>query len=165
MFDVLWTDPNRELLKERIAKRDQEGNPKGKSNKSSQGTRRSMSTHSSSSSERGFGLFIPRSRKSQGRPSTADKPVTPKPPTDEKARDKGDSTYGVKSLLSHPDGSEITVKPTLAPFQPVRPLEFGDAVSSVSSRGKNVIPGPHVYLLIPHISRLDTLQVHSAICC
>ncbi|KAK7750622.1 hypothetical protein SLS62_007469 [Diatrype stigma] len=135
MFDVLWTDPNRELLKERIAKRDQEGNPKGKGNKTLEGTRRSMSTHSSSSSERGFGLFIPRSRKLQGRPSSAEKPVTPqKPPIDERVRDKGDSTYGVKTLLSHPDGSEITVKPTLGPFQPVRPLDFGDAVSSVSSR-------------------------------
>lgn len=147
MFDVIWTDPNRESLKERMVKKEQEGKTKGNNNKMLHGSRRSMSTHSSSSSERGFGLFASRTRKFQGRPSSsAEKPPTPpKPSTDQRAKDKLDSTYGVKSLLSHPDGSEVTVKPTIEPFPPVRPLDFGDAVSSVSSRGKSITPCFHVY--------------------
>ncbi|RYO84603.1 hypothetical protein DL766_009820 [Monosporascus sp. MC13-8B] len=134
MFDVLWTDPNRELLKDKISKREQEGRNKGKVTKRSQNNRRSLSTHSSSSSDRGLGLFT-KARKTLTIPSKPKNPTTsPDLSTEEVPRARRTSAHGVKSLLSHPDGSEVTVKPVTGSLLPVQPHDFSDAASGASSR-------------------------------
>ncbi len=159
MFDVLWTDPNRELLKERMVKREQEGKTKGK-NKRSQSTRRSISTNSSSSSDRGFGLFMTKNRKFQGTPPKIEKPTAiSELSIDEGVRDRRASAYGIRSLLSHPDGSELTVKPSTGLFLPIRkPPTTSDAASSKSSRGKYITYSvDHAHLLIFSLYRLCPL--------
>ncbi|RYP69545.1 hypothetical protein DL771_006060 [Monosporascus sp. 5C6A] len=134
MFDVLWTDPNRELLKDKISKREQESRNKGKIIKRSQPNRRPLSTHSSSSKDRGFGLFT-KARKTLTTPSKPKNPSTsPDLPAEEVPRARRTSAYGVKSLLSHPDGSEVTVKPVTGSLLPVQPPDFSDVASGASSR-------------------------------
>ncbi|RYP02840.1 hypothetical protein DL764_005560 [Monosporascus ibericus] len=133
MFDVLWTDPNRELLKDKIRKREQEGRNKGKIAKISQQNRRSLSTYSSSSSDRGFGLFA-KARKTLTAPSKQKNPSTsPDLPTEEAPRARRTSAYGVKSVLSDPGGSEVTVKPVTGSLLPVQPHDFSDVASGASS--------------------------------
>lgn len=138
MFDVLWTDPNRELLKERIVKKEQESKAKGNAQKRSSSDRRSTSTNSSSSSDRGFGLFVTKMRKTPGSLSKAKRPATvPESSTDENGGERHTSTYDVDSFLSHPDPSQLTLKPNREPFLPLNFPEFGDATSTASSRGKD----------------------------
>lgn len=138
MFDVLWTDPNREILKERIIKKEQEGKTKGSAQKRSSSDRRSTSTNSSSSSDRGFGLFVTKIRKTPGSLSKAKRPATvPESSTDGEIGDRRASTYDVKSFLSHPNPSQLTVKPATEPFLPLNLPEFGDATSTASSRGRD----------------------------
>ncbi|RYP59910.1 hypothetical protein DL769_008329 [Monosporascus sp. CRB-8-3] len=134
MFDVLWTDPNRELLKDKIRKREQEGKSKGKVTKRPQINRRPLSTHSSSSSDRGFGLFT-KARKTLTTSSKPKNPTTsPDLCTEEVPRAGRTSAYGVKSLLPHPDRSEVTVKAVTGSLLPVQPHDFSDVASGASSR-------------------------------
>ena len=138
MFDGLWTDPNRELLKERIVKKEQEGKTKGTAQKRSSSDRRSTSTNSSSSSDRGFGLFVTKIRKTPGSLSKSKRPATvPESSADEDIGERRTSTYDVNSLLSHPDPSQLTLKANKEPFLPLSFPEFGDATSTASSRGKD----------------------------
>ncbi|RYP03716.1 hypothetical protein DL765_010413 [Monosporascus sp. GIB2] len=143
MFDVLWTDPNRELLKDKISKREQEGRNKGKVTKRSQSNRRSLSTRSSSSSDRGLGLFT-KARKTLTVPSKPKNLTTsPDLSTEEPPGARETSAYGVKSLLSHPDSSEVTVKPATGALLPVQPHDFNDVASGASSRDSVLSRGAH----------------------
>ncbi|KAK7967402.1 uncharacterized protein PG986_001679 [Apiospora aurea] len=112
MFDVLWTDPNRELVGERKIRKELEAQSRDKEKKKTDISRNSTSASSSASSERSFGLFSSKSRKKASAPS---KPATqslssPQTPADE-PKDQRTSGYGVRALLSHEDDSAVTVKP------------------------------------------------------
>ncbi|KAK7935136.1 hypothetical protein PG985_000631 [Apiospora marii] len=112
MFDVLWTDPNRELVGERKIRKELEAQTKEKEKKKAGVKRQSTSASSSSSSERSFGLFSGKTRKKAPTPSKQASPnlSAPQTPTDE-PRSQRVSGYGVKALLSHEDDSAVTVKP------------------------------------------------------
>jgi hypothetical protein len=81
MFDVLWTDPDRELVGERIIRKELEAESKGKYVDGTDTTRTSRSSGSSASSERRFGFFTPRSKKQatspRGSTSRLNLPTTP----------------------------------------------------------------------------------------
>ncbi|KAK6833722.1 hypothetical protein PG987_008416 [Apiospora arundinis] len=112
MFDVLWTDPNRELVGERILRKEREARHKEKDKKKAGISRQPTSASSSSSSERSFGFFTGKSRKKPLSPSTSgcQSLSALQTPTDE-SRSPRVSGYGVKELLSHEDDSVVTVKP------------------------------------------------------
>ncbi|KAK8046151.1 hypothetical protein PG996_014215 [Apiospora saccharicola] len=112
MFDVLWTDPNRELVGERKIRKELEAQNKEKEKKKAGVNRQSTSASSSSSSERSFGLFSGKARRKAPTPSKQASPSlsAPQTPTDE-PRSQRVSGYGVKALLSHEDDSAVTVKP------------------------------------------------------
>jgi hypothetical protein len=132
MFDVIWTDPNRELVGQRIDRKEGEAKDRRKQELGHQ----SVSTCSFSSSERGFGLFGSKSRKRAATPSEPKlSPPSPALPATEGVQERCPSICGVKSLLSHEDDSEITVKPTDAIFGSPRLPEPTESSSSVSSRG------------------------------
>ncbi|KAK8065654.1 hypothetical protein PG997_012401 [Apiospora hydei] len=112
MFDVLWTDPNRELVGERKIRKELEAQSRDKEKKKTDISRNSTSASSSASSERSFGLFSSKSRKKASAPS---KPATqslssPQTPAEE-PKSQRTSGYGVRALLSHEDDSAVTVKP------------------------------------------------------
>ncbi|KAK8136942.1 hypothetical protein PG984_004882 [Apiospora sp. TS-2023a] len=113
MFDVLWTDPNRELVGERKIRKELEAQNKENEKKKAGVNRQSTSASSSSSSERSFGLFSGKARRKTPTPSKQASPSlsAPQTPTDE-PRSQRVSGYGVKALLSHEDDSAVTVKPT-----------------------------------------------------
>ncbi|KAK8101215.1 hypothetical protein PG999_011589 [Apiospora kogelbergensis] len=112
MFDVLWTDPNRELVGERVIRKEREAQYRGKEKKKDGTNRQSTSASSTSSSERSLGLFASRSRKKAAAPIKAGTQSlsVSQTPTDE-PRSPRVSGYGVKALLSHEDDSAVTVKP------------------------------------------------------
>lgn len=142
MFDVIWTDPNRELMGERIIRKEQEARIKEKEKRErSESSRRSVSTESSASSERGFGLFANRSRRKTPTPSKQKDPAT-SPPLLASSSSKASRTsaYGVRALLlQHQDNSEATVKPAEGAHLPVQPEEAAE-VSSLSSPGRKPSP-------------------------
>ncbi|KAI1771834.1 hypothetical protein F4818DRAFT_454338 [Hypoxylon cercidicola] len=135
MFDVIWTDPNRELMGERIVRKEQEARVKEREKKQRSGSgRRSASTESSASSERGFGLFANRSRRKTPTPSKPNDPTTlPALLTSSSSKASRTSAYGVRSLLlHHQDDSEATVKHAEGAHHPVQHQEAAE-VSSLSS--------------------------------
>ncbi|KAI0169495.1 hypothetical protein GGR52DRAFT_592105 [Hypoxylon sp. FL1284] len=135
MFDVLWTDPNRELMGERIQRKEQEARTKEKEKRQrSESSRRSVSTGSSGSSDRGFGLFASRSRRKTPTPSVPKDPITTSPTRliSSSSRANRTSAYGVRSLLLHHDDSEVTVRPNEKLHLPVQ-LQEAAEVSSLSS--------------------------------
>ncbi|KAI1648586.1 uncharacterized protein F4817DRAFT_364245 [Daldinia loculata] len=134
MFDVLWTDPNRELVGERIVRKEQEAKMKEKEKKQKpENGRQSISTESSTSSDRGFGIFSARSRrKTPTSPKPKDPTTSPAPPARNVGKVNRTSSYGVKTLLHHQDESEITVKPAERGYLPTQVSEAAD-VSSLSS--------------------------------
>ncbi|KAI2608519.1 uncharacterized protein GGS25DRAFT_280604 [Hypoxylon fragiforme] len=134
MFDVLWTDPNRELVGERMVRKEQEAKMKDQERKQNPGSnRQSTSTDSSTSSDRGFGLFTTRSRRKTPTPSRhKNSPASPALSASSSNRINRSSAFCVKSLLLHQDGSETTVKPAEGGFLPVQLPEIVDA-SSISS--------------------------------
>ncbi|KAI2471879.1 hypothetical protein F4781DRAFT_439383 [Annulohypoxylon bovei var. microspora] len=134
MFDVLWTDPNRELMGERIIRKEQEARLKGKDKKQkTENSRQSISTEGSASSERGFGIFTVRSRRKTPTPSKTKDPTTSLARlASNSSKANRTSAYGARSLLHHHDDSEVTVKPFGRGHHPV---QFPDATdtSSLSS--------------------------------
>lgn len=138
MFDVIWTDPNRELMGERIIRKEQEARVKDREKKQrSDSGRRSASTGSSASSERGFGLFANRSRRKT--PTPKDPTTSPVLLTSSSSKASRTSAYGVRSLLQHHDDSEATVKPAEGVHLPVQ-LQEAAEVSSLSSPGEEFCP-------------------------
>ncbi|KAI1799825.1 hypothetical protein F4811DRAFT_71956 [Daldinia bambusicola] len=134
MFDVLWTDPNRELVGERMVRKEQEAKMKDKEKKQKpENGRRSISTESSTSSDRGFGIFSTRSRrKAPASPRPKDRNASPATPARSINKTNRASAYGVKNLLIHQDESEITVKPAERGYLPTQVSEAAE-VSSLSS--------------------------------
>lgn len=138
MFDVLWTDPNRELVGERKIRKELEAQNKEREKKKAGVNRQSTSASSSSSSERSFGLFSGKARKKASTPSKQATPSisTPQTPTDE-PRSQRASDYGVKALLSHEDDSAVTVKPANSSNVTADSIhEALDGSLSFSSRGR-----------------------------
>lgn len=138
MFDVLWTDPNRELVGERILRKELEAknreNEKGKHDNA----RQSVSASSSSSSERGFAFFAPKSRKKATIPSKSDvRSSSPPQSAFDDVADRRSSAFGVKALLAHEDDSKLTVKPVDRAIPPRQSPDPLDDCSSPSSRGKS----------------------------
>ncbi|KAI1391337.1 uncharacterized protein F4822DRAFT_442341 [Hypoxylon trugodes] len=134
MFDVIWTDPNRELMGEKILRKEQEARVKeNEKRQRSEGSRQSVSTEGSTSSDRGFGIFSARSRRRTPTPSKSkDSIKAPKLLPGNANKVNRTSAYCVKSLLHHQDESEVTVKPTEKGHLPVQLPETSDA-SSLSS--------------------------------
>ncbi|KAI2609288.1 hypothetical protein GGR54DRAFT_651861 [Hypoxylon sp. NC1633] len=132
MFDVIWTDPNRELVGERMVRKEQEAKIKEKEKKQrSESGRQSVSTESSASSERGFGLFATRNRRKTPTPSKSKDSATTSQPLLGGAANKINRTsaYCVRSLLLHQDDSEATVKPAEGGHLAVQLPEATDACS------------------------------------
>ncbi|KAI2643307.1 hypothetical protein GGS21DRAFT_542020 [Xylaria nigripes] len=121
MFDVIWTDPNVELVGQRNLRKEQQAKDKDK--KKAGSSRQSVSTNSSSSSgERGFGLLSTRSRKKGS--TTSGGKTTPSPLSQEessKVRAPRASTYGVKAALDNKEELDIPPKLIEGPFLPVQP--------------------------------------------
>ncbi|KAI8958170.1 hypothetical protein F5Y11DRAFT_52331 [Daldinia sp. FL1419] len=134
MFDVIWTDPNRELLGERMVRKEQEAKMKEQEKKQrSDSSRRSISTESTASSDRGFSIFSVRSRRRTPSSPNPKKPTTPPAlPVRSFGKANRTSAYGVKTLLLHQDESEITVKPAERGYFPTQASEAAE-VSSLSS--------------------------------
>lgn len=137
MFDVIWTDPNRELIGERIIRKELEkSRDKEKDKKTSETGRQSMSTTSSSASERGFGFFgSKRARKSSSSPRAKSLANSPNLASSEILTDKRSSAYGVRAFLFHQGTSDVTVKRAEERRPPVPPLDVTDVASSLSSQG------------------------------
>ncbi|KAI1465624.1 uncharacterized protein F4812DRAFT_452166 [Daldinia caldariorum] len=136
MFDVLWTDPNRELVGERMVRKEQEAKMKDKEKKQKpENGRRSISTESSTSSDRGFGIFSTRSRrKAPASPRPKDRTASPATPARSINRTNRASAYAVKNLLIHQDESEITVKPAERDYLPAQVSEAAEVSNSTLSR-------------------------------
>ncbi|KAI1876595.1 hypothetical protein JX265_004121 [Neoarthrinium moseri] len=137
MFDVYWTDHNRELVGERATRKEREereGKSRERSSqKKQENARHSVSTNGSASSERSFGLFS--SRKKFTTLGRLDLTSTSSEPATDATKERGISSYGVKRLLSHQESPGATVKPMNAEDLPVQQPEPIDGNSSLSSRG------------------------------
>ncbi|KAI0021865.1 hypothetical protein F4780DRAFT_778140 [Xylariomycetidae sp. FL0641] len=134
MFDVVWTDHNRELVGERILRKELEAKEKDK--RKLESGRQSVSTTSSSSSERGFGLFASRSKRKTPTPAKGrGVGLTTGQVERDDFRGSRNSSYGVRSLLSVQDEADVTPKPIEGPFLALQfPEPPGESVSSPSSR-------------------------------
>lgn len=169
MFDVLWTDPNRELVGERILRKEREereGRTKEKDRKKNGSTRHSVSTNSSSSSEKGFGFFAGKNRKKATTSSKSENATSSSAdPMFEDAKDRRGSAYGVKALLNHEDDSAVTVKPANSVLPPVQSPEPVDGCSSLSSRGMCCMPAvlSCATSLISRTARISPIQMHPAL--
>ncbi|KAI1319184.1 hypothetical protein F5Y16DRAFT_414312 [Xylariaceae sp. FL0255] len=107
MFDVLWTDPNRELVGERKVRKELEA--KGRNWKKDLPGHRSISTSSSSSSDRPLGLFAARNRR-----------IEPSDNGDDGVRPNRSSMFGVTAALANQDESLVSPRPLDGPFLPVQ---------------------------------------------
>ncbi|GAW16832.1 hypothetical protein ANO14919_062750 [Xylariales sp. No.14919] len=136
MFDVIWTDPNIELVGQRMLRKEQEAKEKDK--KRAESIRQSVSTNSSSCpSERGFSLFAGKGRKkgstsSRGKTNSCAQSHEEPECTDVKAR--RNSAYGVKAALNNQDESVIPAKPSSGPFIPVQSPETEGTCSPLPIR-------------------------------
>ncbi|KAJ2979563.1 hypothetical protein NUW58_g7170 [Xylaria curta] len=128
MFDVIWTDPNVELVGQRMQRKEQEAKEKDK--KRAGGCRQSVSTTSSSSSERGFTLFAAKSKWKGSTPSRG-KTKSNVPTQEGLGSDQGkanrNSTYGVKAALTNQDESESCPQPSHEHFLPVQHPKLEEA--------------------------------------
>ncbi|KAI1864872.1 uncharacterized protein JN550_008692 [Neoarthrinium moseri] len=131
MFDVYWTDHNRELVGERATRKEREereGKSRERSSqKKQENARHSVSTNGSASSERSFGLFS--SRKKFTTLGRLDLTSTSSEPATDATKERGISAYGVKRLLSHQESPGATVKPMNAedlPVQQPEPIDVAD---------------------------------------
>lgn len=137
MFEVLWTDPNRELMGERIVRKELEAQHKDK--KKVGDARRSISTTSTSSSEKGFGFFSTKGRKRSAalaRSRLSMDSGTPPPACD--LTDRRASSYGVAAVSSHGANSPGTVKPASNETGAGQKHEATDGSSSLSWQGQAV---------------------------
>lgn len=134
MFDVVWTDPNIELMGERMVRKEQEAKERDK-NRAASG-RQSVSTNSSSSSsDRAFRFFSKVKRKSST-PSRG-KPC-PSCGSQEDVESDGArlSTYGVKAALSNQDETEPLPQPADTSLQ-LHSLSELEEARSQPPGGKN----------------------------
>ncbi|KAJ8121536.1 hypothetical protein ONZ43_g2033 [Nemania bipapillata] len=95
MFDVIWTDPNVELVGQRMLRKEQEAKEKEKKKRES--GRQSVSTSSvSSSSDRGFSLFPSRAKR---KPSTPLKGKASHAPGEEELGPDDEKAHRTSKLL------------------------------------------------------------------
>ncbi|KAI1505874.1 hypothetical protein F5X99DRAFT_173586 [Biscogniauxia marginata] len=136
MFDVIWTDPKRELVGERMQRKEKEREKeKEKEKKRLDNERQSISTFESSSSERGLGRLVSKSRRKTPTPSRAKSTtMSPGQPTDDGIKGNRNSESGIKSLVSDRDELEPTTKPIESLLLPVQLPEASDASPDLSSR-------------------------------
>ncbi|KAI1111758.1 hypothetical protein F5Y14DRAFT_464342 [Nemania sp. NC0429] len=117
MFDVIWTDPNVELMGQRMQRKEQEAKEKEKKKRES--GRQSVSTTSSSSSERTFSLFPAKNKRKTSTPSkpkaTSSNPSQEEPGYDN-LKSLRTSGHGVGAALTNRDKSTIPVKPCDGPL-------------------------------------------------
>lgn len=139
MFDVIWTDPNVELMGQRMLRKEQEAKEKEKQKRES--GRQSVSTSSvSSSSERGFSLFPSKIKRKTSTPSKGKS--NPSVPSQEEVGHDDEtahraSPYGVRAALAHQDNPEISRKPSERLPEPAKHPELEGTCLS-SPRGKNL---------------------------
>ncbi|KAJ8126505.1 hypothetical protein O1611_g7133 [Lasiodiplodia mahajangana] len=133
MFDVIWTDPNVELVGQRMLRKEQEAKEKDKKKRES--GHQSISTNSlSSSSERGFSLFPSKSKWKTPTPSKG-KPSSSAPSYEDPERDDAKahraSAHGVRAALAQQDNSDGFFVPTKHPEpKKARPPSPRDSVLS-----------------------------------
>ncbi|KAI0396153.1 hypothetical protein F5Y17DRAFT_473208 [Xylariaceae sp. FL0594] len=139
MFDVIWTDPNVEHVGQRKLRKEQEA--KNRDKKKTDSGRQSVSTASSASSERGFGLFASKPRK--GTPTPSSNRV--KPETSVGNQGEGDdvktqrtSAYGVKATLAERYENATAKTNTDWQLHPEPPLEAAETYSG-SHRADSVM--------------------------
>ncbi|KAI0201031.1 hypothetical protein F4808DRAFT_469981 [Astrocystis sublimbata] len=129
MFDVIWTDPNVERVGQRMLRKEQEAKEKEK--KQTGSYRQSVSTTSSSSSERGFSLFASKSRWKTSTPSRV-RSNQPTPKQDESGNERvkshHTSIYGVKATLAIQDQSDKSPARSNGLFLPVQPPKSEDII-------------------------------------
>ncbi|KAI0115503.1 hypothetical protein GGR51DRAFT_576523 [Nemania sp. FL0031] len=131
MFDVIWTDPNVELVGQRMLRKEQEA--KEKDQKKRESGRQSVSNSSvSSASERGFSLFPSKTRRKTPTPSKGNPSFgapSSEDPEREDAKAHRTSAYGVRAALSRQDKSEIQPKSSDGLFLPTKHFESDEARS------------------------------------
>ncbi|KAI5867159.1 hypothetical protein GGS23DRAFT_547101 [Durotheca rogersii] len=136
MFDVLWTDPNRELMGEKIIRKEQEAKEREKRQKSDR-NRQSFSTESTTSSDRSFRFFGSRSRRKAQTPPQAEDKGAPASPSaslaDHAAKVSRTSGYHARPVLHHRDSSRDTTKPAQPSHPSLQLPEINDGSSSLSS--------------------------------
>ncbi|KAI1423753.1 hypothetical protein F5Y12DRAFT_716018 [Xylaria sp. FL1777] len=131
MFDVIWTDPNIELMGQRMLRKEQEAKEKEK--RRAEGSRQSVSTSSSSAlSERGFNLFSGRAKKKSSTASGGKtNPYAPSYEESECGNTKGhrSSIFDAKTALVSHDGPETLPKSSDGSYIPVQSPELEEASS------------------------------------
>ncbi|KAI0377453.1 hypothetical protein F5Y04DRAFT_291798 [Hypomontagnella monticulosa] len=133
MFDVIWTDPNRELMGDKILRKEQEAKVREEKRLRTETSRQSISTESSTSSNRSFGIFSARGRKKNRSPSKSkDSDISPTLLVSSSNKLHRTSEYRAQSLLLHQDDSKVTVKPTVKTHLPVQFPEAADTLSPSS---------------------------------
>ncbi|KAK9774276.1 hypothetical protein SCAR479_09140 [Seiridium cardinale] len=137
MFDIYWTDHNRELVGERTVRKEREereAKAKEGDGKKHENSRHSVSTTSSASSERGFGFFSSKGRKKVATPSRVDYATYQPKSVADSSNERNVSAYGLKRLLVPGDGPELNAKPANGDLLPVQHPHIVDNCSSPSSR-------------------------------
>jgi hypothetical protein len=124
MFDVIWTDPNVEHMGQRKLRKEQEA--KDKDSKRAESGRQSISTTSSSSSERGLGFFAPKSKRKVTTPTTRTNAGLLGQEDCDDVKANRASMYGVKAALADQDKFGVSPKPIEEPLLLVQPPELDD---------------------------------------
>ncbi|KAI0472154.1 hypothetical protein GGR56DRAFT_682584 [Xylariaceae sp. FL0804] len=135
MFDILWTDPNVELVGERKLRKELAGKTKEKDKEKPilNDGRHSISTASSTSSERALTIFTNKARKKHSAPIKATEAPLCLGAIDTTTGARS-SIYGVRSQLLNQDETDTSPKTANGAFQPVQFPEVGDTSTSPSSR-------------------------------
>lgn len=158
MFDVIWTDHNRENVGQRRARKGiekEKAEKKKRDDERSQSGRTSVSTRSSASSaDKAFGIFGGKGSKKSLTPSTATKLSQLHTPSVETQTRKNSLRTTQPSSTSH-SSRLAPVQPTEGNYAPERVVESGGtSPADRSSRGAySHMPMPS-FLYISLISRL-----------
>ncbi|KXJ92826.1 hypothetical protein Micbo1qcDRAFT_232513 [Microdochium bolleyi] len=144
MFDVCWADPNRELRSEKAARKESEVKLKDRQSQSVNGRQSFSTTSSSSSSERlshGLGFFSSIRGRRSAAPAKSRQSALQSDRSPEQDGPRHSSIYGVTSILSHLDTSEVTVKRNDTSSEAMlQSPDQSEAVSSLWSSSHAVSP-------------------------
>jgi len=144
MFDVIWTDPDRQLVGEHRAKKET-AREQQKARDKLEGKRSSPPTRGSASSgEKSYGFFGSRSLKKAAGPRRAKRPSTPTsyadrtPTADDGQRRHARHQWNLNTAPSMPTLRPSSNHSSEAAFSQCDPFfENGDASYPSSSRGKS----------------------------
>lgn len=146
MFDVYWTDHNRELVGERTARKEREREAKAKegNTKKHESPRHSVATtNSSASSEKGLGLFATRGRKRITAPTRLDYATNaPDSLLSDNLKERSVSGYDAKRLLTHESDANTALRADIEQFGSTQIQNSLGSCSSPSSRGNDYMYGP-----------------------